>query len=154
MTVGCLDQLKQPLNSCLIQSQYSSTDFLLGSVDNKRIIDGYGDLTFQLTSNRKGAAMLTISSNISCIDDMWKNLVVTIDIDSCPLGFQFQNKRCDCDSRLLKTSLKIECSISNEVIILTDSGWLSYEDGLLRTHFDCPLVYCLQAKKVCISFSP
>ena len=146
VTVGCLDQLEQPLNSCLIQSQYNSTDLLLGSVD-KKIIDGYGDLTFQLTSNRKGAAMLTISSNISCIEDMWKNLVVTIDMESCPLGFQFQNKHCDCDSRLLKTSLKIECSISNEVIILTDSGWLSYEDGLLRTHFDCPLVYCLQTKK-------
>ena len=88
--------------------------------------------------------MLTKSSNISSIEDMWKNLVVTIDVEICPLGFQLLNKRCDCDSRLLKTSLKIECSISNEVIILTDSRWLSYEDGLLRTLFDCPLVYCLQ----------
>ena len=72
VTVGCLDQLKMPLNSCLIQSQYNSADFLLGSGENKRIIDGYDDLTFQLTSNRKGAAMLTISSNISCIEDIWK----------------------------------------------------------------------------------
>ena len=30
VTVGCLDQLKMPLNSCLIQSQYNSADFLLG----------------------------------------------------------------------------------------------------------------------------
>ena len=146
VTVGCLNQLKMPLNSCLIQSQYNSADFLLGSGENKRIIDGYNDLTFQLTSNRKGAAMLTISSNISCIEDMWKNLAVTIDIESCPLGFQLQNKKCDCDNRLLKTSLNIECSINNEVIILTESGWLSYKDGVLRTYFDCPLDFCLQNK--------
>ena len=147
VTVGCLDQLEQPLFSCLIQSQYDSADFLLGSGENKRIIDGYNDLAFQLTSNIKGDAMLTISSNISCIEDMWKNLVVIIDVRSCPLGFQLQNKRCDCDKRLLEASLKIECSISNEVIILTDSGWLSYEGGLLRIHLDCPLDYCLQTKK-------
>ena len=147
VTVGCLDQLKQPLNSCLIQSQYNSTDFLLGSGENKRIINGYDDLAFQLTSNRKGAALLTISSNISCIEDMWKNLVVTIDVGSCPLGFQLQNKHCDCDSRLLKTSLNVECSINEEVIVLTESGWLSIKDGLLRTHLDCPLDYCLQTRK-------
>ena len=147
VTVGCLNQLRQPFNSCLIQSQYDSADFLLGSGENKRIIDGYDDLAFQLTSNRKGAAKLTISSNISCIEDIWKNLIVTINVGSCPLGFQLQHKRCDCDNRLLKTSLNIECSISNEVIILTDSGWLSYEGGLLRIHFDCPLDYCLQTKK-------
>ena len=149
VTVGCLDQLKQPLNSCLIQSQYLSTDFLLGSGENKRIINGYDDVAFQLNSNRKGAAMLTISSNISCIDDMWKNLVVTIDVGSCPLCFQLQNKRCDCDSRLLRTSLNLECSINEEVIILTESesGWLSIKDGLLRTHLDCPPDYCLQTRK-------
>ena len=154
VTVGCLDQLNQPLNSCLIQSQYNSADFLLGSGENKRIIDGYNDLTFQLTSNRKGVAMLTISSNISCIEDMWKNLAITIDVESCPLGFQLQNKRCDCDSRLLKTSLKIECSINFEVIILTDRGWLSYKDGLLRTNLDCPLDYCLQTKKYVSPLQP
>ena len=146
VTVGCLDQLEQPLNSCLIQSQYNSADFLLGSGENKRIIDGYDDLTFQLTSNRKGVAKLTISSNLSCIEDMWKNLLVTIDVESCPLGFQLLNKHCDCDNRLLKASLNVECSISNVVVILTDRGWLSYRDGLLRTHFDCPLDYCLQSK--------
>ena len=154
VTVGCLDQLEQPLNSCLIQSQYDSADFLLGSGENKRVIDGYDDLTFQLTSNRKGAAMLTISSNISCIEDMWKNLVVKIDVGSCPLGFQLQNKHCDCDNRLLEASLKIECSISSEVIILSDSGWLSYEGGLLRIHIDCPLDYCLQTKKYISSLQP
>ena len=37
-------------------------------------------------------------------------------------------------------------SLNNEVIILTESGWLSYKDGLLRTHFNCPLDYCLQTK--------
>ena len=147
VTVGCLDQLEQRLFSCLIQSQYDSADFLLGSGKNKRIIDGYDDLAFQLTSNRKGAAMLTISSNISCNQDMWKNLVAKIDVRSCPLGFQLQNKHCGCDNHLLKASLKIECSISSEVIILTDSGWLSYEGGLLRIHLDCPLDYCLQTKK-------
>ena len=147
VTVGCLDQLIQPLNSCLIQGQYHSTDFLLGSGENKRIINGYSNLTFQLNSNRKGAAILTISSNISCIGDILKSLVVTIDVGSCPLGFHLQNKHCDCDNRLIKTSLNIECSINDEVIILIDRGWLSYQDGLLRTHLDCPLDYCLQTKK-------
>ena len=32
------------------------------------------------------------------------------------------------------------------MIILTESGWLSIKDRLLRTHFDCPLDYCLQSK--------
>ena len=154
VTVGCLDQLHQPLNNCLIQSQYKSTGFLLGSGENKRTIDGFEDLMFQLTSNRKGAAILTMSSNISCTEDMWKNLEVKIDVGSCPLGFQLQDKRCDCDNRLLKTSLNIECSINNEVIILSQSGWLSYKDGLLRTHFDCPLDYCLQTKKYISPFQP
>ena len=121
MPVGCFDQLEQPFR-CLIQSHYDSADFLLGSGKNKRIIDVYDNFTFQLTSNRKRVAILTILFNISCIEDMWKNLVVTIDVCSCPLGFQLQNKRCDCDNRLLKASLKIECSISNEVIITADRG--------------------------------
>ena len=97
--------------------------------------------------------MLTISSNISCIEDMWKNLVVTIDVGSCPLGFQLQNKHCDCDSCLLKTSLNIECS-NAEVIVLTESGWLSIKDGLLRTHLDCPLDYCLQTRKYISPLQP
>ena len=153
VTVGCLDQLKQP-NSCLIRSQYNSTDFLLGTGENKRIIDEYSFLTFQLNSNRKGTDILTISSNISCIEDMWKNLVVTIDVGSCPLGFQLQNKCCDCDSRLLKTTLNIECSINNEVMILTENGWLRFKNGLLKTHFDCPLDYCLQTKNYISPLEP
>ena len=147
VTVGCLNQLKQPVNSCLIQSRYDSANFLLGSGENKRIIDGYDDLAFQLKSNKLGATLLTISSNISCSDGMREKLVVTVSVESCPLGFPLQNNKCDCDSRVLNSSLRIECSISTVVIILTGSGWLSYKEGLLRINFECPLDYCLKNTK-------
>ena len=147
VTVGCLDQLKQPLNYCLVQSEYDSAHYQLGSGENKRIINGYENLTFQLSSNRKGSTLLTMSSDISCKEDSWKKLVIAVKVKMCPLGFQLQNQQCDCDNRLLKTSLNIKCCINNEMIILADSGWLSYKEGFLRVHFDCPLDYCLKNKK-------
>ena len=35
VTVGCLDQLKQPLNYCLVQCEYDSAHYQLGSGENK-----------------------------------------------------------------------------------------------------------------------
>ena len=134
--------MKQSLNYCLVQSEYDSAHYQLGSGENKRFVNGYENLTFQLNSNRNGSTLLTMSSNISCTEDRWKKLCIEVNVELCPLGFQLQNQQYDCDNRLLKTSSNIKCSISNEMIILTDSGWLSYREGFLRTHFVCPLNYC------------
>ena len=154
VSVGCLDQFKQPLNYCLVQSDYDA-HYQLGSGENKRFVNGYDNLTFTLTSKSKGVTSLSIvSNNIRCIGDMWKKLEIIVSVRSCPLGFQLQNKKCDCDNRLLNTTLKIECSINNEVIILTNDGWLSFKQNLLRVRYDCPLDYCLKKQKYISPLQP
>ena len=40
------------------------------------------------------------------------------------------------------------------MIILTDSGWLSYKEGFLRIHVVCPLNYCHKNKKYISPLQP
>jgi len=145
--VGCVNQLEQPFNYCLIKSPYDSTHFELGSGESQRIINDFYNLSFHLISNTKGITILTLTSNISCTEDKWKKLEITVNVKSCPLGLQLQNKRCDCDKRLLNSSLIIECSISNEIVILTGRKRFIYKDPLLKINLHCPLDYCRKGKK-------
>ena len=147
VNVGCVDQLLQPFNNCLVQSEYNSTDFELGTGESKRPINGYDKITFLLNSNQKGAAILKMLGNIHCTDGEWNKLEIIVHVDQCPLGFQLDNKKCGCDKRLINTSMRIECSIDKELLILNGIGWLSYKGGLLRTHSDCPLDYCFRNLK-------
>ena len=147
VNVGCVDQLMQPFNNCLVQSEYNSTDFELGTGESKRPINGYDNITFLLNSNQKGATLLKMLGNIHCTDGEWNKLEIIVHVDQCPLGFQLDNKKCGCDKRLLNTTMRIECSIDKELLILNGIGWLSYEGGLLRTHSDCPLDYCFRNLK-------
>ena len=48
---------------------------------------------------------------------------------------------CICDYRLKSTYNNFECNITDESIF-TGSGWISYEDDLLRMNSKCPLNYC------------
>ena len=147
LNIGCVDQLMQPFNNCLVQSEYNSTDFELGTGESKRHINGYDIITFLLNSNQKGATILKMIGKIHCTDGEWNKLEIIVHVDQCPLGFQLDNKKCGCDKRLLNTTMRIECSIDKELLILNGIGWLSYEGGLLRTHSDCPLDYCFRNLK-------
>ena len=121
----------QPFHNCLVQSDYNSTDFELGTGESKRHINRYDNITFLLNSSKKRAAELKMLGNIHCTDGKWNKLEI---IDYCPLGFKLDNK-CGCDKRLLNTSMRIECSIDKELLTLIGIGWLSYKGRALENSF-------------------
>ena len=97
VTVGCVDQLEQPLNNCVIKSDYDSDDFQLGPGETKKAISGFEQLSFHVHSNIINSTSLKIYSNLLCIENAWNEIEVFLDVQPCPLGFYLKSMKCICD---------------------------------------------------------
>ena len=150
VTVACIDQLEQP-TYCTVKSEYNLTKIELGQGESSSTIDECENLTFHANSPNRGYVELKMWSDILCTDNIWNTLKIDVNIENCPLGFQLEEKKCQCDKRLQSSFTNIDCCVNNNSIILKDTGWFSYEGGLLRVHRSCPLNYCSKEKHY---FSP
>ena len=68
VTLTCLDQLEQPLNNCVVKSDYQSDKFQLSSGELKRTINGNEQLSFHLYSRVINFTSLKIYSDFLCSD--------------------------------------------------------------------------------------
>ena len=145
VTIVCVDQLEQPMH-CIVKSEYNLTEFELGQGEYSSTIDKCENLTFHTLSTKTGFVELKMQSDIFCTDSFWSTLKIDVNVENCPLGFQLEGKKCQCDKRLQSSFTNIDCCINNNSIILKNMGWFSYEDGLIRIHTNCPLNYCSKKK--------
>ena len=79
-------------------------------------------------------------------------LQVTVDVRSCPVGFEFSasEQTCTCDRRLLGDAFTATCNIVEQTIHRTGSFWMGFDDerGLILNP-NCPFDYCIsQAKDI------
>ncbi len=147
LNVACVDQLSQPRNECTVRADFHrSAEIQFGQGENKQEISGCANIEYHTLSDHIGHTELKVWSDILCKDSNWRTLFVYITLKPCPLGFQLYGKECQCDERL-NNFKELNCIIKNETLIFRDTGWFSYEGGLVRIHSDCPLSYCLKNTK-------
>ena len=141
--VACLDQVMQG-KDCVITSQYIKTPGVkYGIEEHIRVIKGQKKLAFHAYSdNEEPFGLLTMKSNIMCIEEKWSSLDVNVSIMACPLGFEKTGAQCGCDNRLLQIFKTLECLIGNVTIMISEDGWFGYDKKYLRILNNCPLHYC------------
>ena len=80
----------------------------------------------------------------SMIDLYFSNLLINIEMLSCPLGFEYDNTSmtCTCDSKLVEN--EINCSIDTQTVWRKSSFWITTaeESGEVIVHEHCPFDYC------------
>ena len=138
VTVACLDQLKQPLNNCVVEDYFDAdeNDFGLGKI----LISGFANLKYNIDHYS-----LKIYSNFICSESKWNEVEIFLNYLPCPTGFYLNSdeNECVCDCRLKNFLRNTECDIDDESIVIS-TGWFSYKDRFLRIHTKCPLNYCLK----------
>ena len=142
LLIVCLDQMEQA-RSCDIKSEYyATTKIKLGEGESSITIDGFENVTFHAFSKEKEFGILLMNADTICEQPEWNNLQVNITIkDSCPLGFEKETDRCQCDHRLKEMLSTIECDINSNMMTLSEEGWFGYDEKYLRIYKDCLINY-------------
>ena len=140
LQVVCLDQMEHAL-SCDIESRYYGTTNIKLD-ENPKTIDTYETLKIRVLSKEKGMDIFLMDADTICEQPEWNNLEVKIIIkDSCPLGFEKETDRCQCDHRLKEMLSTIECDINSNTMTLSEEGWFEYDEKYLRIYKDCLVNY-------------
>ena len=152
--VACLDQVMQG-KDCVITNQYIQTGINYDVGESIQAIKGPQKLVFHIYSaNEEPFGLMTMKSDIMCIEEKWSSLQVNVSIMACPPGFEKTYDRCGCDHRLLEVFNTLKCSIDNVTIMIHEEGWFGYDDSYVRICNSCPLNYCTKKKSVVMGSHP
>ena len=103
--------------------------------------------TYQLLLAKHNDDMhVVIKAADSTIESDNRPLVITLDIQSCPPGFELKNETgvCECNSQLMESDLNITCDVQSWMINRDGNNWISYnlKDQCTVTYVECPFDYC------------
>ena len=155
ITVIALGQAGSPVPAIVYsQNNYTGDDYRL-SPSNQQINGSCTNITFQLFSiNGDGQKQFKLYPENPC-QSLNSGLSLSINISSCPVGFELIDHRCECSSKLQTFTHK--CSIDNsieKIERMRNNFWISSmnTDMLIIHGFRYPLDYCKDAS-VSVSLS-
>ena len=130
----------------IVTAIQSSTARLKSNQISQNLSQDDSILVYNLYST-EDKEQLTLLPAGPCSDE--GNIVVTVILEDCPIGFRQSNDECICEQRLMKYTTN--CTIDEDISIIRNSGstfWINasyYENGTyhgLILSKACPAEYC------------
>ena len=101
------------------------------------------EITFSLS-----AEQIYIEALLFKNDDVRNALLLTVNLDECPLGFNLSSSgECECDQVLL--GQRVKCDVNNQSFLVPENSWIGFINKTQSTnagvifHPNCPFGYCL-----------
>ena len=151
-----VDQDNNLRDASFIRARYNESSAKLG--EGEGIIKTGSNctrLTYHIFTNNISSATLVLQPEGYCERSDFSSIAVHIIVTSCSRGFEKNEDRCECDSRLTNHSPQatIICNIDDNTITSSGSLWLRYYNQTLKVHANCPLDYCQDEAESTISLA-
>ena len=145
--VKALDQIGSPVQTTIFNdhNEYTGNEYRLHLSSRRIEHAACANVTFQLLSDNQNChKSFKLYPDNPC-QSLANGLRLQVEILACPIGFEFKDQKCQCDSRL--SQFTQTCMIHNLTGSFKRSRnnfWISkFDNNTLIIHeYRCPLDYC------------